>query len=106
MFKKVQVHALYQPFLSLKRMVIGECVWIVELLSRLEFVTAFLCPHLDDMLDNSSDSMVFLKVDLKNGYHQIRIRPEMCGKQHSRHEKGCLNGWLCLLACQMCLVLL
>ena len=57
----------------------------------------FLIPYLDDMLDRLGESCMFSKIDLRSGYHQIRIRSGDEWRRRLRLRKDCMSGWLCLL---------
>ncbi|WVZ85711.1 hypothetical protein U9M48_032602 [Paspalum notatum var. saurae] len=65
----------HQLCLPKRKMEPCECVSITEVLMPLQVKNKYPPPRIEDLFDRLKGARVFSKIDLRSGYHQLRIRP-------------------------------
>ena len=57
-------------------------------LNKMTIKNRYLLPRIDDLFDQLCGAMVFSKIDLRPGYHQVRIKDEYIFKTAFRTRYG------------------
>ena len=50
--------------------------------NKMTVTNKYLLPRIDDLFDQLKGGSAFSKIDLRSGYHQLRIKDAMCIRQH------------------------
>ena len=57
-------------------------------LNKLTIKNKYMLPRMDDLFDQLKDAVYFSKIDLRTGYHQLKIKPEDIPKNAFRTRYG------------------
>nr|GFA93307.1 putative reverse transcriptase domain-containing protein [Tanacetum cinerariifolium] len=70
-------------------------------LNKITIHNRYPLPRIDDLFDQLQGAMHFSKIDLRSGYHQLRVKEQDVSKTIFVHVMVTMNFWLCLLVLPM-----
>jgi hypothetical protein len=77
------------PFLFVKKKdgTLRLCIDFIQL-NKVTVKNKYPLPRIDDLFDQLKDAKIFSKIDLRSGYHQVRIKEEDINKTAFRTRYG------------------
>ena len=66
-------------------------------LNKVTIKNRYHLPRIDDLMDQLVWACVFSKINLRSGYHHIRVKPKDILKTAFRTRLTIMSTWLCLL---------
>jgi hypothetical protein len=93
LMKKGYIHQSVSPwgalvlFVNKKDGTIILCIDFIQL-NKVTMKNKYPLPMIDDLLDQLRGTRIFSKIDLKSGYHQVRIKEEDISKTIFRTRYG------------------
>jgi hypothetical protein len=60
-------------------------------LNKMMIKNKYPLPRINDLFDQVGGEKIFSKIDLRSGYHQVRIKDEYVTKQHLEHVTYIMN---------------
>ena len=66
-------------------------------LNQVTIKNTYPLPHIEELFDQLKGACVFSKLDLRQGYYQVRIKKEDYPRQPSIPGMATMSGWLCHL---------
>jgi hypothetical protein len=68
-----------------------------QALNEVTIKNKYPLPRIEDLFDQLRGTSVFSKIDLRSGYHQLRVRPSDIRRRHSLPSMGYMSSLLCPL---------